>query len=140
MVALLSDLSNSDTVTSVAEGVQLACFASEVNQCPKDLETDHVWERLLVFLQHLSRSKVNSMARQRYALSTRLADRIKWLDEPVCTKTRPTQLCTIVEECSPECIGCDEPHRMCSSVEEIERELDLALETLDQVRSTDNLR
>lgn len=57
VAALLSDLSNGDTVTSVAEAVQLACFASEVNQCPKDLETDHVWERLLVFLQHLSRSK-----------------------------------------------------------------------------------
>lgn len=80
------------------------------------------------------------MARQRYALLTRLADRIKWLDEPVCTKTRPTQLCTIVEECSPECIGCHEPHRMCSSVEEIEHELDLALETLDQVRRIDNPR
>jgi acetoacetate decarboxylase len=61
VAALLSEISSSDTVTRVAESVQLDSYANEVRRHIQDPDTEDVWDRLLAFLQDLQKSEIPSV-------------------------------------------------------------------------------
>lgn len=127
---LLSDLSSSDKTPCIATKLKLEGCERLVREHAAMDTSAETWDSLLHLLRGLRRGKrptnldINGQAHD-------VLDDIDWLDEPVSAILGPTQLCTIVEECTQNCSGCRSPRWRSSSVEEIEEELELVLQRLE---------
>ena len=127
---LLSDLSESDKTPCIATKSRLREYERVVHESTTKDTTEKTWDRLLALLKGLTQGKEIFGPRPSSETNT-ATDTIDWLDHELPTAMSPTQLCTIVEECTPNCGGCRSPVWRSSTVEEIEEELELALQHIE---------
>lgn len=127
---LLSDLSESDKTPCIATKSKLREYERVVHENKTADTTEQAWDRLLALLKGLTQGKEIIAPRPSGETNTS-TDNIDWLDDGLPTALSPTQLCTIVEECTPNCGGCRSPVWRSSTVEEIEEELELALQHIE---------
>ena len=132
VATLLSHLSESEKTPCIVSKLRLQeCERVVRGQIVEDT-SEGAWDGLLALLKGLTKGKAIFISRSDCQANTS-PDTIDWLEEPLPlpTNMNPTQLCTILEECTPNCGGCRSPVWRSSTMEEIEEELELALQTIE---------